>query len=250
MALRPGSPRAATCPATRCGGLPSKFGARDLGSGSISVKLHVNDGGNPGAVHANVSGPSTPSNTDAQMHCNGCTLAANTTYHLALAAPSAQRTRYFRWRGTNSDGQTNNPTTAGWTIADKAGRQDRHQSSQPWTKDASENVGLFSLLVPPGGRRVVFGAGGPAGGGAGGSGIPGGDPGAADSGWQRGGQPGQRGDCGRLGRRRGGHRLRRGVQRRPRGHLDPRGHQPGRHRLHPGRGRRQPALRHRRAGGE
>ena len=92
--------------------------------GSFSAAIHAVSGGNPAASATyTLSGSSTPTTAgDYTYTCSGtCSLDKNTTYFLmALGTSADYEIGRFRLDVTQSDSETNTPSGAGWSIADRA----------------------------------------------------------------------------------------------------------------------------------
>ena len=92
--------------------------------GSFSAAIHAVSGGNPAASATyTLSGSSTPTTAgDYTYTCSGtCRLDADTTYFLmALGTSPDYEVGRFRLDVTQSDSETNTPSGAGWSIADRA----------------------------------------------------------------------------------------------------------------------------------
>ena len=127
----------------------AKFGAKNGSPGNIAAKIYSDSGGKPGTEVAGLTltGPTGPVDTDAVYACSGtCDLAAGATYHLAFSVSGASHSNYYRWQRTDSDNQTNTPTTGSWTIADYSSRSTDDGTS--WTGlQSNSQSGLFSVLA-------------------------------------------------------------------------------------------------------
>ena len=126
-----------------------KTGAAVGTPGSFTAAIHAASAGNPAtsATHT-LSGdnPTTAGEhtfTCATSQTRTCILSKDTTWFLVLSGTSASYSDgYYVWQMTDSNTQTNTPSTAGWTIADTA----KYQRNNAW-KDESGFSGLFKVLA-------------------------------------------------------------------------------------------------------
>ena len=95
-------------------GTPSGF--------NIALYADSDDNGKPDATAlATLSGdaPSATASSVRTYTCsgNGCELDANEDYFIAMSTPDTTGTsKYFTWRATDSDDETQIPSTNGWSI--------------------------------------------------------------------------------------------------------------------------------------
>ena len=92
---------------------------------SFVVKLHAASGNHPGTELSTLSGDDPDTAGTHAYTCSGagCALAANTTYHVAMSAPnSPSGTNAYEIRMTNSDNETNTPSSGDWSIANSTWR--------------------------------------------------------------------------------------------------------------------------------
>ena len=92
--------------------------------GTFTAAIHASSSGIPAATATHtLSGDATPNTAgDYTYTCSGtCSLDRNTTYFLVLSGTSASYTiGYFSADSTLSDSETNTPSNAGWSIANRA----------------------------------------------------------------------------------------------------------------------------------
>ena len=112
-------------------GITGRFGAKTDANnalGDIVVTLHAaiatTSGDNltlASTALATLSGVNPDTAGDYTYTCAGagCALAPSTTYFVRLAAAAGTGWEYYVLRGTESDGQTTEPSGSGWTLADE-----------------------------------------------------------------------------------------------------------------------------------
>ena len=98
----------------------AKFGAKSGSPAAIRVEIYSQSGSNPGSSVATLSGSDPDTAGDYTYTCSGsgCDLSASTTYYLVMSAPGSPTDATYSWSSTQSDGQTNAPSNAGWSIGD------------------------------------------------------------------------------------------------------------------------------------
>ena len=128
------------------GSVVARFAADPDDSIKVAAKIYSDSSGAPGTLVATLAGPNGPDNEDAVYTCSGssCALSASTTYHLAIEKSEGSLSATVRpWRNTASNGQTNTPSNAGWTIGNSSSRK----ASGAWTANHSTNSGMFSIAA-------------------------------------------------------------------------------------------------------
>ena len=128
------------------GSVVARFAADPDDSIKVAAKIYSDSSGAPGTLVATLAGPDGPDNEDAVYTCSGssCALSASTTYHLAIEKSEGSLSATVRpWRNTASDGQTNTPSNAGWSIGNSSSRK----ASGAWTANQSANSGMFSIAA-------------------------------------------------------------------------------------------------------
>ena len=99
-----------------------EFGATTGSPTQVHAKIYADASGRPGALVKNLGSKSAIAAGNQTWSCAGsdCTLAADTTYHVALEAEASGTAagHYSDWKVTAASSQTNAPAGAGWTIAD------------------------------------------------------------------------------------------------------------------------------------
>ena len=146
---RPASPPAATAPAIRCKASSSRPARQSARPAASPQAIHAASAGNPAASATHTLSGDNPTTagdhtfTCATSQTQTCILSKDTTWFLVLSGTSASYSDgYYVWQMTDSDSQTNTPSTAGWTIADSA----KYQRNNAW-KDESGFSGLFKVLA-------------------------------------------------------------------------------------------------------
>ena len=99
-----------------------EFGATTGSPTQVHAKIYADASGLPGTLVKNLGSKSAIAVGNQTWSCTGsnCTLAADTTYHVALEADASGTAagHYYDWKVTSASNQTNAPAGAGWTIAD------------------------------------------------------------------------------------------------------------------------------------
>ena len=99
-----------------------EFGATTGSPTQVQAKIYADASGLPGTLVKNLGSKSAIAAGNQTWGCTGsnCTLAADTTYHVALEAEASGTAagHYYDWKVTSASSQTNAPSGAGWTIAD------------------------------------------------------------------------------------------------------------------------------------
>ena len=99
-----------------------EFGATTGSPTQVQAKIYADTSGRPGTLVKNLGSKSAIAVGNQTWSCTGsnCTLAADTTYHVALEAEASGTAagHYYDWKVTAASSQTNAPSGAGWTIAD------------------------------------------------------------------------------------------------------------------------------------
>ena len=99
-----------------------EFGATTGSPTQVHAKIYADASGLPGTLVKNLGSKSAIAAGNQTWSCTGsnCTLAADTTYHVALEADASGTAagHYYDWKVTSASSQTNAPAGAGWTIAD------------------------------------------------------------------------------------------------------------------------------------
>ena len=126
-----------------------KTGASVGTPGSFTAAIHAASAGNPAASATHTLSGDNPTTagdhtfTCATSQTQTCILSKDTTWFLVLSGTSASYSDgYYVWQMTDSNTQTNTPSTAGWTIADTA----KYQRNNAW-KDESGFSGLFKVIA-------------------------------------------------------------------------------------------------------
>ena len=128
------------------GSVVARFAADPNSQIKVAAKIYADSSGVPGTLVATLSGPEQPDDEDAVYTCSGssCALSASTTYHLVIERSDGGGSATQRpWRNTASDGQTNTPSNAGWTIGNSSSRN----ANDTWTANHSTNSGMFSIMA-------------------------------------------------------------------------------------------------------
>ena len=98
-----------------------EFGPTTGSPTRVHAKIYADSSGMPGSLVKDLGSenPTAAGNHTWTCSGNGCALASDTTYHVALEAdaPTAASGHYYDWKVTASDNETNTPGSAGWTIA-------------------------------------------------------------------------------------------------------------------------------------
>ena len=124
-----------------------KFRASVGAPGTFTAAIHAESGDNPAedATHT-LSGDTTPTSAgDYTYTCSGtCSLSKETTYFLVLSGTStAHSTGYYKWDTTVSAGETNTPSNAGWSIANRAKRD----TGNGWENESQIFSGMFEVIA-------------------------------------------------------------------------------------------------------
>ncbi len=94
----------------------------------LTAQIYTSDSaGLPGTVVKSLGAKTPTSNGEVTWNCSGsgCGLDASTTYHLVLSgAAPASGDHHYVWLNAQDYSEDNQPTNAGWTIGNKAHRQD------------------------------------------------------------------------------------------------------------------------------
>ena len=135
----------------------AKFGAKSGSPGGVSLKIHADSDGLPGAAIANhaLSGTNEPDNATAaaeEYACsgNGCDLSPNTAYHLVVKAKGQNLAinHFYKWGSTSSPDETNIPSDAGWSMGDAPAVHS--SASNVWASDPNVNsAGSFRVAAMP-----------------------------------------------------------------------------------------------------
>ena len=116
-------------------------------AGVLTAAIHAASGGDPAATATyTLSGSSAPATAgDYTYTCPGtCSLDKDTTYFLVLSGTSPSKTvGYYRWDTTESASETNTPSDAGWSIADKS----KYKRDGTWNDEALSFSGMFEIFA-------------------------------------------------------------------------------------------------------
>ena len=146
-----------------------KLRAASADPGTFTAAIYEVSGGFPTASATyTLSGNTTPTTAgDYTYNCSGiCTLDKETTYFLVLSGTSiAYSIGYYRANSTLSDSETNTPSNAGWSIANRAkykyGNNDWADESIDFSLMfeivATENVTLSASGVTTSGATLTIG---------------------------------------------------------------------------------------------
>ena len=123
-----------------------KFRDKVGAPGTFTAAIHAETGGIPAATATHtLSGDTTPTTAgDYAYTCSGtCRLDRNTTYFLHLSGTStAYSIGYFSADSTLSDSETNTPSNAGWSIANRA-----KYKRQSWLDETSDFSLMFEVFA-------------------------------------------------------------------------------------------------------
>ena len=115
--------------------------------GTFTAAIHAESGGNPAdSATYTLSGEEAPATAgDYTYTCSGtCSLDKDKTYFLVLSSTSPSYSiGYYRTDSTESDGETNTPSDAGWEIADTA----KYKSSNTWTDETRPASIMFEVVA-------------------------------------------------------------------------------------------------------
>ena len=115
--------------------------------GSFTAAIHAVSGGNPAASATyTLSGNTTQTTAgDYAYTCSGtCSLDKDTTYFLVLSGTSTSHSiGYYSWDTTASASETNTPSNAGWSIANRA----KYKSGNTWNDEATLFSGMFQVIA-------------------------------------------------------------------------------------------------------
>ena len=96
------------------------FAAQTGSPGDFTATIHAASGGNPAANALTTLAGNNP--TTAGVHeftcSSNCSLSANTTYFVKMAATASGNNQYYGWNYTYSDAETPVPSDNGWSIGD------------------------------------------------------------------------------------------------------------------------------------
>ena len=120
------------------------FEAKTGSPSGFTAAIHAADSGDPAATATcDLTGDAPDTAGEHTFTASSCTLSASTTYFLVLSATGTSGEQHFyRWGVTDSDSQTNTPSTAGWTIADVA--KTKH-NTEAWTDHSSARTGMLAV---------------------------------------------------------------------------------------------------------
>ena len=125
-----------------------KFRDASAAPGTFAAAIHAASGGNPAASATyTLSGSSTPTTAgDYAYTCSGtCNLEKDTTYFLVLSGTSPNHsTGFYKWDTTESANETNTPSNAGWSIANRAKYK---YSSNAWTNEQDAVSVMFKVVA-------------------------------------------------------------------------------------------------------
>ena len=97
------------------------FGATTGSPGALSVEVWSDGSGRPGALQTTLSGANPSSAGQYSYGCaQDCDVSPGTSYWLVMYTASGSATALYDTTWTASDGQTNAPSDAGWSIGDAA----------------------------------------------------------------------------------------------------------------------------------
>ena len=124
-----------------------KFRASSGDPGTFTAAIHAESSGNPAASATyTLNGSSTPTTAgDYAYTCSGtCNLDKDTTYFLVLSGTGASHSiGFYSWDTTESASETNTPSNAGWSIANRAKRK----SGNTWSDEATVFSGMFEVVA-------------------------------------------------------------------------------------------------------
>ena len=112
-----------------------------------SVAIHADSSGPAASATYTLTGNAPTGGGDYTYTCSGtCSLDANKTYYLVMSTTGPSSGYHFYYvTGTNSEDQTNTPSDAGWSIADRVYRK---TNTVPWTYQSSQDeVFMFKVTA-------------------------------------------------------------------------------------------------------
>ena len=115
--------------------------------GVLTAAIHAESSGSPAASATyTLSGSSTPLTAgDYTYTCSGtCSLDKDTTYFLVLSGTGQYHSYgYYTADSTQSDSETNTPSDAGWSIANRA----KYKSGNEWEDETSDFSLMFEVVA-------------------------------------------------------------------------------------------------------
>ena len=124
-----------------------KFRAKIGAPGVFTAAIHEVSGGNPAASATyTLSGDSTPTTAgDYTYTCTGtCRLDKDTTYFLVLSGTGTHYSvGHYQWDTTASASETNTPSGAGWSIANRT----KYDDGNGWVDEAQIFSGMFEVIA-------------------------------------------------------------------------------------------------------
>ena len=124
-----------------------KFRATLAPASVFTAAIHAASSGSPAASATyTLSGNSAPATAgDYAYTCTGtCSLDKETTYFLVLSGTSPSYSiGYHLTDATNSDNETNTPSDAGWSIANRA----KYKSSNTWQDETFDASVMFEVVA-------------------------------------------------------------------------------------------------------
>ena len=132
----------------------ARFGIKNHITTNLHAHIYTDNSGKPGTSRKDLGG-AQPNNTVQTWECSGssCGLNASTTYWLVMRINSnysSSFTSAYYWRYTNSSNETNNPTSASWTLGNDMARGPRDLQSgsgDQWESTLQSGAGMFKLVV-------------------------------------------------------------------------------------------------------
>ena len=125
-----------------------KFRDASAEPGTFTAAIHAESSGNPAeSATYTLSGDSTPTTAgDYAYTCSGtCSLGKETAYFLVLSGTSQSYSiGYFAGDSTLSDSETNTPSNAGWSIANRAKYK---YGSNDWADETSDFSLMFQVVA-------------------------------------------------------------------------------------------------------
>ena len=124
-----------------------KFRAKIGAPGVFTAAIHEVSGANPAASATyTLGGDSTPTTAgDYTYTCTGtCSLDNDTTYFLVLSGTGTHYSvGHYQWDTTASANETNTPSGAGWSIANRT----KYDDGNGWVDEAQIFSGMFEVVA-------------------------------------------------------------------------------------------------------
>ena len=125
----------------------AKFSNKVGSPTGFTAAIHAVSSGNPAASATCALSGSAPDTAGEYTYTPSatCDLSASTTYFLVLSASGAAgANHYYLLSYTSSSSQTNTPSNAGWTIADKGKSKSGNNN---WADESTTHVPMFKVTA-------------------------------------------------------------------------------------------------------